>query len=76
MARGQQKLQSQEKNKAKQASMKKAGHNANDQRKAAMKALTFQCSVCRSMMPDPKTYKQHYENKHPNAQLPDELKNI
>jgi hypothetical protein len=26
------------------------------------------------MMPDPKTFKQHFENKHPSAPLPDELK--
>lgn len=24
-------------------------------------------------MPDPKTYKQHFENKHPKAALPAEL---
>lgn len=76
MARGHQKAQSQEKNKAKQAAQKKSGHNANEQKKAAMKALTFQCSICRSMMPDPKTYKQHFENKHPSSALPEELKNM
>jgi hypothetical protein len=27
-------------------------------------------------MPDPKTYKQHFENKHPKNDLPDDLKNI
>ena len=27
-----------------------------------------------SQMPDPKTYKQHFESKHPKAPLPDELK--
>lgn len=27
-------------------------------------------------MPDPKTYKQHFENKHPKADLPAELKEI
>merc|ERR1719367_1292448 len=25
------------------------------------------------MMPDPKTYKQHFENKHPKNPLPSEL---
>ncbi|CDO41139.1 4F5 domain-containing protein [Caenorhabditis elegans] len=25
------------------------------------------------MMPDPKTYKQHFENKHPKSPLPAEL---
>ena len=27
-----------------------------------------------AQMPDPKTYKQHFENKHPKADLPDVLK--
>jgi hypothetical protein len=27
-------------------------------------------------MPDPKTYKQHFENKHPKNELPDDLKEI
>jgi len=25
-------------------------------------------------MPDPKTYKQHFENKHPKNDMPEELK--
>lgn len=29
-----------------------------------------------AQMPDPKTYKQHFENKHPKNELPDDLKNI
>jgi hypothetical protein len=28
------------------------------------------------MMPDPKTYKQHFENKHPKSPIPEELKDI
>ncbi|XP_037789024.1 zinc finger protein 706-like [Penaeus monodon] len=77
MARGHQKAQSQAKNLAKQAAIKsKQGHNANAQKKAAAKALTYQCPVCRSMMPDPKTFKQHFENKHPGAPMPEELKDI
>ena len=48
MARGHQKAQSQAKNQAKQAAIKsKQGHNANQQKKAAMKALTYQCPICR-----------------------------
>ena len=48
MARGHQKAQSQVKNQAKQKAIKsKQGHNANEQKKAAAKALTFQCPVCR-----------------------------
>ncbi|XP_047477625.1 zinc finger protein 706-like isoform X1 [Penaeus chinensis] len=77
MARGHQKAQSQAKALAKQAAIKsKQGHNANAQKKAAAKALTYQCPVCRSMMPDPKTFKQHFENKHPGAPMPEELKDI
>ena len=44
MARGQQKIQSQQKNAAKQAKAKKADVN---QKKAAAKALTFVCTVCK-----------------------------
>lgn len=45
MARGQQKLQSQQKNAEKQAKLKKqAGH---DQKKAAKAALIFTCTVCK-----------------------------
>lgn len=48
MARGQQKLQSQAKAQEKAAKAKKqAGHSANDQKKAAQKALVFVCSVCK-----------------------------
>lgn len=45
MARGQQKIQSQQKNAEKQAKLKKAG--ATDQKKSAAAALVFQCSVCK-----------------------------
>lgn len=27
-------------------------------------------------MPDPKTYKQHFENKHPKNEIPEELKAV
>lgn len=48
MARGQQKLQSQAKAAEKAAKMKKqAGHSANDQKKAAQKALVHVCVVCK-----------------------------
>lgn len=75
MARGQQKIQSQQKNAEKQAKLKKAA-GGGDSKKAAAKALIFSCTVCKSQMPDPKTYKQHFENKHPKAELPPELKDI
>ncbi|XP_026288847.1 zinc finger protein 706 [Frankliniella occidentalis] len=76
MARGQQKLQSQAKAAEKAAKVaKQKGHNANTQKKAAQQALVFSCAVCKAQMPDPKTYKQHFENKHPKNDLPPELKN-
>lgn len=48
MARGHQKIQSQQKaqEKAKQKA-KQFGHSANDQKKAAQKALNIQCAVCK-----------------------------
>lgn len=77
MARGQQKLQSQAKAADKAAKLKKQlGHSANEQKKAAQKALVFICVVCKAQMPDPKTYKQHFENKHPKSDLPEELKSV
>ena len=69
MARGQQKIQAQQKAAAKQAKMKKA----SDQKTAAKKALIYTCPVCRTQMPDPKTYKQHFESKHPKQPLPADL---
>ncbi|XP_040572711.1 zinc finger protein 706 [Lepeophtheirus salmonis] len=75
MARGHQKIQSQQKAQEKIAKMKKqAGHSSSDQKKAALVALKSQCSVCKSQMPDPKTYRQHFENKHSKLPLPEELK--
>lgn len=48
MARGHQKLQSQAKAQEKAAKMKKQqGHSANEQKKAAQKALVHICSVCK-----------------------------
>lgn len=72
MARGQQKIQAQQKNAAKKA----AASKKSDQRGAAKKALIFTCPVCRSQMPDPKTFKQHFESKHPKSPLPPELASI
>ncbi|RZC39604.1 hypothetical protein BDFB_009387 [Asbolus verrucosus] len=77
MARGQQKLQSQAKAQEKAAKAKKQqGHSATEQKKAAQKALVHVCTVCKAQMPDPKTYKQHFENKHPKNEVPAELKDI
>ena len=48
MARGQQKIQSQQKAAEKNAKAKKQqGHNAADQKKAALKALVYVCAVCK-----------------------------
>ncbi|BES91605.1 Zinc finger protein [Nesidiocoris tenuis] len=77
MARGHQKLQSQAKAAERAAKAKKQqGHSANDQKKAAQKALVFACAVCKAQMPDPKTYKQHFENKHPKNPMPKELEDV
>jgi len=77
MARGQQKIQSQAKANEKAAKAKKAqGHNVHEQKKAAAKALVHACAVCKAQMPDPKTYKQHFENKHPKNPMPDDLKDV
>jgi ribosomal protein L44E len=45
MARGQQKIQSQQKNAKRAADLKKQGNH--DQKAAAQKALNFTCVVCR-----------------------------
>lgn len=44
MARGQQKIQSQQKNAEKMAKLKKG--QSHDQKKAAQAALTYKCTVC------------------------------
>jgi Pyruvate/2-oxoacid:ferredoxin oxidoreductase delta subunit len=67
MARGHQKLQSQQKNAAKKEQQRKA--EGSNQKEAAQKALKIKCSICMAMMPDTKTYKQHFESKHPKSPL-------
>jgi len=74
MARGHQKIQSQQKAQKKAESSKKGG--AVDQKIAAQAALHHKCTVCMAQMPDPKTYKQHFESKHPKADLPAELVDV
>lgn len=76
MARGHQKAQQQAKGLERNSKNAAKNHSLADQKKAAAKALTFQCAVCRGLMPDPKTYKQHFENKHPNNPIPAELKDV
>ena len=76
MARGLQAQQARAKAAEKAANLKKqAGNNKYDNTKTAAAAgLKFTCSVCRSAMPDLKTYKQHFESKHPKTTMPEELK--
>lgn len=38
--------------------------------------LINNCIYFQSQMPDPKTYKQHFENKHPKNDMPEELKAV
>ncbi|ROK35844.1 Zinc finger protein 706 [Anabarilius grahami] len=71
MARGQQKIQSQQKN-AKKAAEKKKSQGA-DQKTAAKAALVH---TCPTQMPDPKTFKQHFESKHPKSPMPPELVDV
>lgn len=43
------------------------------------KSLLLTRRVClgsQAQMPDPKTYKQHFENKHPKNDMPEELKSV
>jgi len=72
MARGQQKIQSQQKNAEKQAKKKKAA--AGDQKKAAAKALKVICASCRLAMMSQSDYKAHWDSKHSKLPLPAELK--
>ena len=48
----------------------------SDNEKTAAAGLKSSCFVCKALMPDPKTYKQHFENKHPKSPLPEELKEV
>ena len=69
MARGQQKIQSQQKNAQKQAKQKKS---SIDHKKSAEAALHYKCNVCMTQLGDIKTYKQHFGSKHPKLPLPPE----
>jgi heterodisulfide reductase subunit B len=74
MARGHQKAQSRQKNEQKMAKMKKSqSHDMKEQKKAAQKALIYTCPVCRTQIPDVKTFRQHFESKHPKSPPPPEL---
>ncbi|KAK6323663.1 hypothetical protein J4Q44_G00060020 [Coregonus suidteri] len=57
------------------AAAKKKGAAA-DQKTSAKAALVHTCPVCRTQMPDPKTFKQHFESKHPKSPMPPELVDV
>jgi ribosomal protein L44E len=69
MARGQQKLQSQKKNLEKQGAKSKQVDN----KAAAKAALHYTCSICKTQMPDIKSYGEHWQSKHSKLPLPAEL---
>lgn len=77
MARGLQAQQAQAKAAEKAAKLKKQeGNSKHDNAKTAAAGLKHTCTVCKAAMPDPKTYKQHFEAKHPKAPVPEELKDV
>ena len=76
MARGQQKIEAQQKAAEKAAKLKKQAGNSKADNLKTSTAKLAPCVVCRSMMPDPKTYKQHFEAKHPKNDMPAELKDV
>jgi len=76
MARGQQKIQSQQKAAEKAAKLKKQQAGGIDQKQFAAAKLLYKCTVCMTAMPDPKTYRQHFESKHSKKPLPEELKSV
>ncbi|CAF1162647.1 unnamed protein product [Rotaria sp. Silwood1] len=69
MARGHQKELARQRN-----DKNAAANKSKSQKGTAAAGLTYQCSICKTQMPDPKTYKLHFENKHPKNDLPAELK--
>merc|ERR1711879_70369 len=68
MARGHQKALSQQKNAEQKAKMAKS--KGSDGKKSAQAALHYKCCVCMIQLGDVKTYKQHFESKHPKLPLP------
>eukprot|EP01134_Creolimax_fragrantissima_P007933 CFRG7933T1 len=72
MARGAQKIQAQKKAQEK-AAKKGAKTDGPHKRDAAEKAMPFKCKVCMMSIMSKPTYKEHFQNKHPKADLPPEL---
>ena len=56
--------------------MARGQQKIQSQQKAAAAGLKASCNVCKAQMPDPKTYNQHFENKHSKLPLPEELKDV
>ena len=46
----------------------------SDKKKSDHEAKKSVCSAYSLAMPNPPTYKQHFESKHPKLPLPEELK--
>ncbi|CAF2634879.1 unnamed protein product [Rotaria sp. Silwood2] len=69
MARGHQKELARQRNEKSGSSNK-----PTTQKGTAAAGLTYQCGICKTQMGDRKTYKLHFENKHPKNELPAELK--
>ena len=69
MVRGAAKAASQERNAKKQAAMKKSGTQLG----CGEKALSLDCSICKTRMPTLQNLKDHFVSKHPTAPLPDGL---
>uniref|UniRef100_A0A8C0RD64 Zinc finger protein 706 n=1 Tax=Canis lupus familiaris TaxID=9615 RepID=A0A8C0RD64_CANLF len=63
MARGSSRL----KLRKKQAGQKK--EERHDQKAAAKATFIYACTICRTRMPDAKTFQQHFECKHPKTPL-------
>jgi len=70
MARGQQKIQAQQKNAEKQAKLKKQQAGGKTQKDLGQAILTITCPVCLTKIGDPKTYRQHFESKHESKKNP------
>mmetsp|Transcript_22321 Transcript_22321/g.50468 ORF Transcript_22321/g.50468 Transcript_22321/m.50468 type:complete len:127 (-) Transcript_22321:428-808(-) len=69
MVRGHAKAEAQKKNAASQAAKVTKGSQLGK----ADAALTYKCSLCMQVMPNPKLFQQHYESKHPGTPLPPDI---
>ncbi|CAJ0594620.1 unnamed protein product [Cylicocyclus nassatus] len=74
MARGPAKIQAQQKAQKKAEAQKKS--QPFDHKGAAQKSLIYKCTVCMAQMVNLKSYKQHFESRHPDHPLPQELADL